>query len=171
MTAPTNNAMGHGVKQRDKVKMSPDEVRDFLSGRRSMTMCTLGPDGSIHAIAMWYGFLGDDIVLESKSKAQKVLNLRRDPRITVLVEAGEYYEELHGVSISGRAEIVEDKDRVWQIGASVIGRYSPPMPDDATRDFAIEALIRNRVGIRVIPERTVTWDHRKLGLPSTRPPA
>lgn len=159
--------MGHGLNQRELIKMSAEEVDEFLHGRRSMTMCTLNPDGSVHAVAMWYGFLEGAVALESKAKAQKVRNLRRDPRITCLVEAGEYYEELRGVSIVGTAEIIDDPDRMWELGVNVFERYNAPYTEEL-RPF-VELMLNNRVVVKVTPERTVTWDHRKLGLPSTRP--
>ena len=89
--------MGHGVNQRALIHMTPEEVDAFLVERRTMTMCSLGPDGSIHAIAMWYGFLDGCVTVETKAKSQKVQNLRRDPRLTLLFEDGDYYEELRGV--------------------------------------------------------------------------
>lgn len=159
--------MGHGVKQRDKVKMTPEEVEAFLNERHSMTMSTLNADGSIHSVGMWYGFLEGEIGLESKAKAQKVLNLRRNPNITLLVEAGDYYEELRGVSVVGRAEIVEEPDRIWELGVSVFSRYSMPYTE-ALRP-AVEMMLNKRIVIKVVPTKIVTWDHRKLGLPSTRP--
>lgn len=161
--------MGHGTKQRDLIKMTTEEVDEFLRGRRSMTMCTLSPDGSIHAVAMWYGFLEGAVAVETKAKAQKVLNLRRDPRITCLVEDGEYYEELRGVSLVGTAEIVDDPDRMWELGVSVFERYQGPYTEEM-RPF-VEIMLRNRVVVKVTPHKIVTWDHRKLGLPSTRPGA
>ena len=78
-----NAAMGHGVKQRDLIVMSPEEVDAFIHERRPMTMCTLNHDGSIHAVAMWYGFVDGSVAIETKAKSQKALNLRRDPRITL----------------------------------------------------------------------------------------
>jgi PPOX class probable F420-dependent enzyme len=159
--------MGHGVKQRSVVTMTPEEVREFIQGRHSMTMCTLGPAGDIHAVAMWYGFLEGDLALESKAKAQKVLNLRRDPRLTCLIEDGEYYEELRGVSIVGTAEIVEDPDRIWELGITVVDRYVAPYTEEMRP--VVEAMIRKRVVIKLHPAKFVSWDHRKLGLAPTRP--
>ena len=95
-----------GVKQRNKIVMSQEEIDEFLSGRRSMTMSTINPDGSIHSIAMWYGFLEGCIGIESKAKAQKVMNLRRNPNLTMLVEDGETYETLRGVTLIGKGEIM-----------------------------------------------------------------
>jgi PPOX class probable F420-dependent enzyme len=161
--------MGHGTKQRDLIKMSPAEVDAFLAEKHTATMCTLNRDGSIHAVGMWYGFLEGAVAMESKTKAQKVLNLRRDPRITCLIETGDTYDQLRGVSLVGTAEIVEDRERLWTVGVSVFERYSGDGPGTYTDDMApfVEALIHKRVAIKVIPKKVVTWDHRKLGLPPT----
>src|SRR6476619_2595771 len=120
------NPMGHGVNQRAVIKMTPAEVEAFLNERRSMTMSTISPDGSIHSVAMWYGFLEGAVAFETKAKAQKVRNLRRDPRLTCLVEAGDTYDQLRGVSLIGTGEIVEDPDRLWELGVSVFERYNAP---------------------------------------------
>lgn len=160
--------MGHGVKQRDKVRMTPEEVAAFLAERHSMTMSTLNADGTIHSVGMWYGFLEGEIALESKAKAQKIRNLRRNPTITLLVETGDYYEELRGVSVTGTAEIVEDPARIWELGVSVFSRYTAPYTESLRP--AVEMMLNKRVAIKVTPTKTTSWDHRKLGLPPTRPP-
>jgi PPOX class probable F420-dependent enzyme len=162
-----SEAMGHGVKQRDVIKMTPAEVDAFLRGRRTTTLCSINHDGSIHAVAMWYGFLEGALAVETKAKSQKVRNLRRDPRITCLVEDGEYYEELRGVELVGRAEIVEDPERMWALGVSVFERYMGAYTDELAPH--VEAMLRKRVVIKLHVERIVSWDHGKLGLPSTRP--
>ncbi|HZU80916.1 MAG TPA: TIGR03618 family F420-dependent PPOX class oxidoreductase [Acidimicrobiales bacterium] len=167
MTDTPPQQMGHGVKQRDVIKMSPEEVDAFLAERRPMSMCSINHDGSIHAVAMWYGFLAGAIAVETKAKSQKVQNLRRDPRLTCLFEDGDYYEELRGVELVGRAEIVDDPERMWELGVSVFERYYGAYSDDL-RPF-IETMLNKRVVVKLHVERTVTWDHRKLGLPPTRP--
>jgi PPOX class probable F420-dependent enzyme len=161
--------MGHGVKQRAQIAMTQHEIDEFLHGRNTMTMCTLNPDGNIHAVGMWYGFLEGALAVESKAKAQKVQNVRRDPRITCMIETGEYYEELRGVSVIGRAEIVDDPDRMWELGVSVMERYYTRYTEELRP--AVEAMLHKRVVIKVEPIKVISWDHRKLGLPSTRPAA
>ena len=162
-----SEAMGHGVKQRDVIKMTPDEVDAFLHEQRTLSMCTVNHDGRIHAVAMWYGFLDGAVSVESKAKAQKVRNLLRDPRMTFLVEDGDYYEELRGVELVGRAEIVDDPDRMWALGVNVFERYNGPYSEEL-KPF-VEAMLHKRVVVRMEIERVVSWDHRKLGLPTTRP--
>jgi PPOX class probable F420-dependent enzyme len=160
-------AMGHGVNQRRAIQMTPDEIDAFLAERRAMTMCSLSPDGSIHAVAMWYGFLEGAVAVETKAKSQKAQNLRRDPRLTLLFEDGDYYEELRGVELVGKAEIIDEPDRLWQLGVSVFERYYGGYSDEM-KPF-LEAMLNKRVVIKLHAERTVSWDHRKLGLPTTRP--
>jgi PPOX class probable F420-dependent enzyme len=159
--------MGHGVKQRALIKMSSDEVDAFLQERRPVTLCSINHDGSIHAVAMWYGFLEGCLAVETKAKSQKVQNLRRNPTMTCMAEDGEYYEELRGVELVGRAEIVEDFDRMWPLGVNVFERYYGAFTDDL-RPF-VETMLHKRVVVKLHVERVVSWDHRKLGLPPTRP--
>jgi len=156
-----------GDNQRSKIAMSQAEIDEFLAGRHAMSMATIGPSGRIHLVAMWYGLVDGDVVIETKAKSQKVQNLRRDPRMTVLVEDGEYYEELRGVELAGRAEIIEDREALFSIGISVFERYYAPYTEE-TKPF-IEAMLNKRVGIRLRADDVVSWDHRKLGMPSTRP--
>jgi PPOX class probable F420-dependent enzyme len=161
--------MGHGVKQRDLIKMTPDEVEAFLHESRTMSMATINHDGSIHVVAMWYGFIEGAIAVETKRKSQKVQNIRRDPRLTVMMEAGTRYEELRGVELVGTGEIVDDPDRLWELGVSVFERHQGPYTEEM-KPF-VEVMLNNRVAVKLNVERTVSWDHRKLGLPSTAPSA
>jgi PPOX class probable F420-dependent enzyme len=156
--------MGHGKNQRDVIQMSPAEVEAFIHEQRTTTMSTLARDGSIHSIAMWYGFLDGNVAIESKAKAQKVVNLRRDPRCTFLMEAGESYDQLRGVSLVGRGEIVDDPDRMWELGVNVFERYTGPYTDEM-KPF-VETMLHKRVVVVLHVDRTVSWDHRKLGLPA-----
>lgn len=156
-----DEAPQRGVKQRNKIVMSQEEIDEFLQGRHSMTMSTLNADGSIHSIAMWYGFIDGCIGIESKAKAQKVLNLRRNPNLTVLVEDGETYETLRGVTLIGKAEIIEDPDRMFELGISVFDRYMAPYTEEMRG--AVEMMLHKRVVVKLNVERTISWDHRKLG--------
>src|SRR5882757_10765951 len=110
------NQRDTGINLRSKIVMSPEEVDAFLREERTASMCSLWPDGSIHVVAMWYGFLDGDLAFQTKARSQKVQNLRRDSRLTVMVEAGERYEELRGGGGGGRAGIAGDTKQLWAIG-------------------------------------------------------
>jgi PPOX class probable F420-dependent enzyme len=157
---PANTGMGGGVNQRDKIKMSQEEIDAFLAERNSMSMATIDKDGRIHMVAMWYGFLEGAVAFETKAKSQKVANLRRDSRLTVMVETGETYDQLRGVELVGTGEIVEEPDRIWELGVSVFERYNAPYTEEM-KPF-VEIMLRKRVVVKLHVEKTVSWDHRKL---------
>ncbi len=149
------------MSRRDQIRMTDDEVAAFLDGRHTMNIATLNHDGSIHLVAMWYAMDGADPVFWTYRKAQKIKNIERDPRITCLVETGDAYEELKGVELVGRAELVTERDEVMALGELVAARYTGPVTDES-RPF-IHAVGEKRHGVRVRVERTVSWDHSKLG--------
>jgi PPOX class probable F420-dependent enzyme len=159
--------MGHGVNQRAQIKMTPEEIDGFLHERRPVTLCSINHDGSIHAVAMWYGFLDGMLAFETKAKSQKAQNLRRNPTMTCMAEDGEYYEELRGVELVGTAEFIDDPDRMFELGINLFERYYGTYTEEL-RPF-VETMLNKRVVIALHVQRTVSWDHRKLGLPSTRP--
>ena len=156
-----------GVNQRARITLTEDEIAGLLAGVRSMTMASIGPGGQPHLVAMWFAVLDGDICFETKAKSQKAVNLRRDPRITCLAEDGDVYDELRGVAVEGRAEVSEDPELLWRVGVAVWERYNGPYTEEM-RPF-VEAMMRKRVAVRVRAERVRSWDHRKLGLPSTGP--
>jgi len=152
-----------GTNERSKITMSDAEVQAYLDGSRTATMATVGPDGQPHLVAMWYAVVDGEIWFETKAKSQKAVNLRRNPKITCLIEDGWTYDALRGVAIEGRAEIVEDADKLWEVGKSVWERYTGPYTEEAKP--LVELMLHKRIAVRLVPERTRTWDHRKLGMP------
>ncbi|HEX9682909.1 MAG TPA: TIGR03618 family F420-dependent PPOX class oxidoreductase [Acidimicrobiales bacterium] len=151
------------MSRRDIIRMTDDEVSEFIGGRRTMNVATIGPDGNVHLIAMWYGFLDGKPAFETYAKSQKVLNIERDPRVTVLIEAGDQYDQLRGVELVGTAEIVRDDERKTKIAASVVERYWDFGDDPAAIELAVANLVNKRVGIVITADKVVSWDHRKLG--------
>jgi len=150
-----------GVNQRASIKMTDEEIDAFLNEQRTMSMATIGPDGGIHLVAMWYGFVDGVIGFETKAKSQKVKNLRRDKRLTVLVEDGVKYEELRGVELAGWGEVIEDPNQLFRLGISVFERYQGPYTEEM-KPF-VEVMLNKRVLVKLHTDRVVSWDHRKLG--------
>ena len=155
--------MGHN--QRSQIEMTAEEVALFLEQSRTCTMATVGVGGGPHLVAMWYAWIDGQLWLESKAKAQKIVNLRRNDRLSVMVEAGNTYDTLRGVSLEGRGIIVEDPEAIWRVGVNVWERYIGPYTEEF-RPF-VEAMLRKRVAVRLNVERLRTWDHRKLGMNPT----
>lgn len=151
-----------GTNQRNQIEMTEAEVAGFVERSRTATMATVGPTGTPHLVAMWYAVIDGQIWFETKAKSQKAVNLRRDGRITVLVEDGLTYDTLRGVSIEGRGTIVDDPDDIWNVGISVWERYTGPYTEEVRS--LVELMLQKRVAVRVDVERVRSWDHRKLGL-------
>ncbi len=151
-----------GQNQRGKIVMSDEQIAEFIEHSRTATMATVLPSGRPHLVAMWYAVIDGEIWFETKAKSQKVVNLRRDPRISCLVEAGHTYDTLRGVELEGTAEIVEDPDALWSVGVSVWERYNGPYSEEVKP--LVEFMLHKRVAVRVDVRRVRSWDHRKLGL-------
>ncbi|MFE3443740.1 pyridoxamine 5'-phosphate oxidase family protein [Nocardia sp. NPDC059180] len=159
-----------GVNQRSQIVMSDTEITDFLVRSRVATLATLGASGAPHLTAMWYALIdGPDgglpeLWFETKAKSQKAVNMRRDPRVTCMLESGQTYDTLRGVSIEGHAEIIDDPEKLFAVGVSVWERYTGPYSDEM-RPF-VETMLHKRVAVRVVADRIRSWDHRKLGMPA-----
>ncbi|BBZ31088.1 PPOX class F420-dependent enzyme [Mycolicibacterium madagascariense] len=152
-----------GRNERSKIVMTDEEIVEFIDHSRTATLATLSADGKPHLVAMWYAIIDGEIWFETKAKSQKAVNLRRNPTLTVLIEDGDTYGTLRGVSIDGHAEIVDsDPDLLLRVGISVWERYTGPYTEDL-RPY-VDQMMNNRIAVRVAADRLRSWDHRKLGL-------
>src|SRR5438270_7146247 len=125
------------MNRRDLIRMSDEEIRAFLEEQRILQIATIDHDGWPHLVAMWYVLINDQIVFWTYAKSQKAVNLRRDARLTCLVETGERYDELRGVQIKGRAIINDDRETVQRIGEALYERYTGGPLNAATRQMVI----------------------------------
>src|ERR1700730_16622530 len=119
-----------GTNQRASIVMSEDEIAEFVVKSRTGTLATVGSDGQPHLTAMWYAVVDGEIWLETKAKSQKAVNVKRDPRVSFLIEGGDTYDTLRGVSFEGVAEIVDDPDVSHRVGVSVFERYTGRYGDE-----------------------------------------
>lgn len=150
---------------RDAVRMSDDEVAATLDANLKVQVASIGPDGSPHLSTLFYVVQDGLIAFWTYARSQKIRNLERDPRVSALVEDGVDYFELRGVSITGRAELVRDRDRIYEIGSAVATRMVGAASFEELGDLGretVEKQATKRVGVLVHPEHVATWDHRKL---------
>jgi PPOX class probable F420-dependent enzyme len=153
-----------GVNQRQQIVMSAEDITQFLREQRVATLATIGSSGQPHLVAMWYAVIDGVVWFETKAKSQKAVNVRRDSRVTLMVESGHTYDALRGVALEGHATIVDDPDALWVLGVDVWERYNGPYSEDVRP--MVEFMLTKRVAVRIDVERTRSWDHRKLGLPA-----
>jgi PPOX class probable F420-dependent enzyme len=148
------------MSERERLRMDDDEVKAHLDACYRMQVATLDADGTPHLVPLAYMWFDGALALWTDPESRKVRNLRRDPRITCLIETGDGPHEFRAVQIVGRAEVIDDADTSRRAGEALSTRYGGPL-DDESRAW-VESLVPVRVTVLVRPERIVSWDHRKL---------
>ncbi|GLZ31784.1 PPOX class F420-dependent enzyme [Lentzea sp. NBRC 105346] len=144
---------------RDHIRMTPAEVHAFLSAQRTLIVGSVGLSGVPHLAPMWFAFLDGNIVFCTDRKSQKIANLRREPRMSVLAEAGETYGELRGVFMEGVAEFTDDVPRVVD---AVVARNIGPVEESGQ----LRRAMAKRVAVIFRPSKVASWDHRKMLVPT-----
>ena len=154
---------------RKDITMNDAEILAFLSeGARVLQLATIGRDGAPHQAPMWFTMVDGKIVFRSFTKSQKIVNLMRDPRLSVLVEQGHAYAELQGVMIQGTATLVTDPEYVLSVYGALAARYpmvgdEPVEMDEQSLENAFGRFAPKNTAVIVEPDKVTTWDHTKLG--------
>lgn len=152
------------MSRRDQIKLSEEELAGLLEAERVVVVSSLGPRGWPHSMPMWFVPREGEIWIWTYAKSQKVRNLERDPRATLLVETGHEYGELRGAMIEAEAEIHTGFETVIGFAEDLTLRYAEGISSvDGDAKAALEAQAPKRVAIQFRAQRTATWDHRKLG--------
>lgn len=153
---------------RKDITMTETEITAFLSeGAPVLQLATIGKDGAPHLAPMWFTMDGNNIVFRSFTKSQKIVNLMRDPRLSVLVEQGHGYAELQGVMIQGIAKLVTDPAYVLRIYGRLAARYpmvgdEPVEMDTDSLENAFGRFAPKNTAVIVEPTKVTSWDHTKL---------
>ncbi len=153
------------MSRRDQIIMTDDEVGKFLTEKKTIVIVSNGPGGFPHPMPMWFAVDPDgSIRMATYSASQKIKNIERDPRVSLLAESGTDYEELRGVLLYGHAELIKDLELAIDtlLEASGTG-LAPDAKSNPDIRKAMVSRAEKRTVIRVKPERVVSWDHSKLG--------
>jgi PPOX class probable F420-dependent enzyme len=152
------------VSRRAEIQLSPDEQRELIENERVVVVGSFGQRGWPHLMPLWYVPRDGEVWVYTYAKSQKVRNLERDPRATLLIETGHEYAELRGVMVEAKAEIHRDIDTVFPIAEQLTLRYADGIDSlEGDAREALKAQAAKRVAIRFRALRIATWDHRKLG--------
>lgn len=153
---------------RKDISMTPEEATAFLNETAVLQVATVGKDGTPHMAPMWFVMEGDAIVFRSFTRSQKIVNLRRDPRLTVLAEDGDAYGELRGVMIKGEARLIDDPAYVLALYGRLAAKYTligegpVELSGEELEDAFGRAATKN-TAVVVEPIKVASWDHRKIG--------
>lgn len=148
--------------QRGAVALSDSEVQELLAEEMKVQVATIGTDGVPHLTTLFYDVIDGKIAFWTYGKSQKIANIRRDDRVSALVEGGVEYSELRGVSITGRARLVEDYDEIKAIGSKVVTRMAGGVDLGELGDQIVSKQATKRVGVVIEPDHVASWDHRKM---------
>lgn len=150
-----------------ELALTPDQLDEMMLSSWNMRIATIGPGSRINLTPLWFGWAGGKVY--TYCRGQKVVNLRRDPRVTVLVDRNERFPELQGAMFQGTARVLEtaedeaadpDLEEVrMQMGAKYAGGHGEPR--EARRNES-SARGRHWRWVVVMPERSVTWDNHKI---------
>ena len=154
-----------GKGGRDAVRMSEAEQAAYLQEHLKVQVATNGHDGTPHLTTLFYVLHEGRIAFWTYGRSQKIRNLERDPRISCLVEDGDDYFELRGVSITGTAELVRERDRILEIGSAVATRMVGATSFEELGEIGkaeVERQADKRIAVLVTPDKVASWDHRKM---------
>jgi PPOX class probable F420-dependent enzyme len=150
--------------RRDQIAMTPAEIDAYLREQRRIILITIGPDGMPHPMPMNYGVDAEGrVVFSTFRKSQKVRNVERDPRASLLVESGATYPELKAVILYCAVEIVDDYEAMRAAMKVMRGTSDDTAAITPQRREQIDASMVKRVVLRCTPRRMISWDHAKLG--------
>jgi len=148
------------MSERQRLRMSDHEVQALLNECYRAHVATHNPDGSVHLVPLAFMQLDGQLAFWTDPESQKVKNLRRDPRVTCLIETGTQFENFRAVQIVGRATVLDGLETSQRAGETLFARY--PGPRGAQLTAYVAGLAPKRVAIAIEPLRVVSWDHRKL---------
>ena len=151
------------AKMRDAIRMMEGEIVALLDECKSLQVATLDKDGAPHLTTVWFAYQDGTYLFETYGKSQKVVNMRRDPRVALLAEQGTEYSELRGVSVQGQAEIVDAGEPLQRLMQVIVARNHKAL-DSAEVAKVAASMAEKRVVVSVRPDRVISWDHRKLGM-------
>ncbi|SRR5579875_1781480 len=147
--------------KRPSIKFTPEEQEEFLKKNQKGALATVDQHGFPHVVAMNYTYRDGAFYMTSYGKAQKVVNIRRNPKVGFMVDTGRVYNELKGVLVRGYCEIIEDPSQVgvtWRrMGEAQSAAGGAGVPREAS------ASMSKRVVLKIVPEKITSWDHSKLG--------
>ena len=152
------------MSRRAEIKLAEAEQAELIDSERIVVVSSLGPRGWPHVMPLWYVPRDGEIWIWTYAKSQKVKNLERDPRATLLIETGVEYQDLRGIQIEAEAELIRDVDEIVEYAKEMTVRYSEGIESvEGDAAAGLQAQAPKRVAIHFHPKRIATWDHGKLG--------
>ena len=137
-------------------RMTDQEVKAFLDAKPGwIVLSTIGREGYPHSVPLGYFRLGDDIYIGCRAGTQKIKNIERNPKVSLVLESGSSRQELKGVMIQGHATVHTDPEtalRLSREAARLRGVAEDALPREPRSGVAY---------IQVQPKRVISWDYSR----------
>ncbi len=133
-------------------RLADERIQRYLGTKEVVALATLGADGAPHGMAMWFLHTPDAILMLTVADLQKVRDLRRDPRVAVVAESV-VDGGPHGVSVRGRAEILDDSPERRTFVEAILAKYHPRLE----RLWGARAMPSNRIMFKIAPSHVRSW--------------
>lgn len=143
--------------------MTEEEQEASLADAWTLQVASLGPSGWPHLVAMWFVVIEGVITFTTFAKSQKIVNLKRDAKITCMAESGSEYAELRGLVVEGDAEVTDDDEELSFAVMREMNKKYRGSPMAQTSGEQLRKTAAKRAVVRVRPTRVISWDHTKLG--------
>src|SRR5215467_5962697 len=142
------------INRRQQIQLTPDEQAAFFRERKKAALATIDGDGFPHVVAMNYFARDGAFYMTSYAKAQKVVNIRRNPKVALMVESGNVYSELRGVMVRGHCEVIEGAEAV----RAAFVAMAEARGATASRSSGANDSAPKRVVLKIIPDKITSWD-------------
>lgn len=137
------------------VAMSEDELEWYLRLERTVRLATVSPEGSPHVVPLWFVWLDGTMFMNSTADNVTVRNLEHNAMVTGVVDDGKTYDELRGVLVHGTVMRADDDPRLPDVEHRWSEKYLAGNPVPFSH-------WRNRIWLRLRPDRFTSWDFRKI---------
>ncbi len=145
------------------VKMTDEEIANFLSENLVVTAITINPDGTPLPAPVWFINKEAEMFFSTQRRLQKAKNIARDPRCVMQVETGDRYRDLRAVIVTGKAQEMTEAEYEWfkpiyEDKYSGLRNATTAKFTEATKKYYDNP----RVYYRVVPAKVKSWDNRKI---------
>ena len=157
------------MSRREQIRMTQKEIDSYLRSHCRITIISNSSNGYPHPMPMNYAITHDNYIeMTTYKKSQKVLNLERDKRATLLVETGDSYESLKSVLIQADSKVIDDWEstvkcmKACRSHANKVRGKNTTQEDDIAFDESSKRRSKKRLVLRFVPRHYISWDHSKL---------
>ena len=137
-------------------KLSRQAMKIFLGEQKVCRLATVDRRGQPHVVPVWHILLDGDLYIETSPSSKKGLNLKTNPKIALVVDAGDTFDTYKGVMIQGRVEFVKDKKMLVRFREAMAQRYFGTSEHPGYKYLVSGS---DPLLMKVIPQKVVTWDY------------